>query len=309
MVLASVDEEPDSGRGGVVRRMQPLARRWSKPVLLGTSLAGIALVAYLFATVIGPGYDAYAYWNADLSNLYPATNGFAAYRYPPPFAQLAWPLGLLPWEVFLAIWIALAVAALIAVAGRYAFAALAFPPAAAELFIGNIHFPIAAAVASGFQWPAAWALILLTKPTCGVALLWFAWRRQWRSLAIALGATAAISLVSFLLAPNLWFEWINSQVLVVTTDWPGIGGPVLPRLIAATALVIIGAHYGLRWMVPIVVVISMPFVWWHSLAVLVAIIPLLRRRRESADPNPRILPGRPGFAASSTRRRSGRLAV
>ncbi len=48
----------------------------------------------------------------------------------------------------------------------------------------------------GFRYPAAWSLILLTKITPGIGLLWFAVRREWRALAIALGATAAIASVS-----------------------------------------------------------------------------------------------------------------
>ena len=42
--------------------------------------------------------------------------------------------------------------------------------------------------------PAAWAFPLLTKVTTGVGVLWFAFRRDWRSLGIAIGATAVIVL-------------------------------------------------------------------------------------------------------------------
>ena len=51
---------------------------------------------------------------------------------------------------------------------------------------------IAAAIVIGFRWPAAWSLVLLTKITPGIGLLWFAVRREWRSLAIALGAVIMI---------------------------------------------------------------------------------------------------------------------
>ena len=43
------------------------------------------------------------------------------------------------------------------------------------------------AIVLGFRWPFTWAFVLLTKVTPGVGLLWFAVRREWRSLAIALG--------------------------------------------------------------------------------------------------------------------------
>ena len=42
----------------------------------------------------------------------------------------------------------------------------------------------------------------------GIGLLWFALRREWRQLAIALGATAAVVAVSFLLMPGAWRDWI-----------------------------------------------------------------------------------------------------
>ena len=45
--------------------------------------------------------------------------------------------------------------------------------------------------------------------TAGIGLLWFAVRREWRPLGIALGTTLAISAVSFVLAPGLWTSWFD----------------------------------------------------------------------------------------------------
>ena len=64
------------------------------------------------------------------------------------------------------------------------------PPIASEISLGNIHAFIGVLVIVGFRWPAAWSLILLTKVTPGVGLLWFVFRREWRNLGIALAATA-----------------------------------------------------------------------------------------------------------------------
>ena len=61
---------------------------------------------------------------------------------------------------------------------------------AVELYLGNVHILIAVAILLGFKHPWTWAFVLLTKTTCGVGLLWFVVRREWRSLWIALGATA-----------------------------------------------------------------------------------------------------------------------
>jgi hypothetical protein len=64
-----------------------------------------------------------------------------------------------------------------------------------EIWGGNIEVLVALAVVLGFRWPAAWSFILLTKITPGVGLLWFAVRREWRSLAIVAVATGGIAAV------------------------------------------------------------------------------------------------------------------
>ena len=61
----------------------------------------------------------------------------------------------------------------------------------------------------GFRYPWTWAFVLLTKVTPGLGLVWFAVRREWRALAIALGVTAAIVAVSLVLDRQLWSEWIS----------------------------------------------------------------------------------------------------
>jgi len=42
---------------------------------------------------------------------------------------------------------------------------------------------LAVAIAVGFRYPAAWALVLITKVTPGIGLVWFAVRREWCPLA------------------------------------------------------------------------------------------------------------------------------
>ena len=78
---------------------------------------------------------------------------------------------------------------------------LALPPVAFELYHGNVHLWIASAIVLGFRYPWTWAFVLLTKVTPGLGLVWFAARREWRSLAIALGVTAAIVAVSLVARP------------------------------------------------------------------------------------------------------------
>ncbi len=73
---------------------------------------------------------------------------------------------------------------------------LAFPPVALELYHGNVHLLMAAAIVLGFRYPVGWSFLLLTKVTPGVGLIWFAVRREWRPLLIALGFTGALVAVS-----------------------------------------------------------------------------------------------------------------
>ena len=97
------------------------------------------------------------------------------------------------------------------------------------------------AIVAGFRYPATWALMLLTKVTPGIGLLWFLVRREWRALAIALGVTAAIVAVSFVLDRSAWEEWIAilrgdlagaGQGSIDTPGWY-VAVPLLPRLVVA----------------------------------------------------------------------------
>ena len=109
------------------------------------------------------------------------------------------PLGVLPWEVAVALWLGLQLAALWYIGREWALALIVFPPVWLDLVYGNINILIAAAVVAGYRYPAAWAFPLLTKVTPGVGALWFLGRREWRSLAIAVGVTALIAAASVLI--------------------------------------------------------------------------------------------------------------
>ena len=57
--------------------------------------------------------------------------------------------------------------------------------------------------------PALWAFPLLTKVTPGVGLVWFAVRREWRTLAAVLAITAVAVGASVAIAPVAWSEWLS----------------------------------------------------------------------------------------------------
>ena len=142
----------------------------------GAVIAGLLFAAYLFvivAPVAGTmGFDAFAYWSVDASDPYQTgVGGLGAFNYTPPIAWLFGPFGALEWLTFLWLWLALLVGNVIWLGGRgvRVFWLLAFPPVALELYHGNIHLWIAAAIALGFRYPWTWGFVLLTKVTPGSA--------------------------------------------------------------------------------------------------------------------------------------------
>ncbi len=248
-----------------------------RPFGHGLVLAGLLFAAYLFA-VIGPsagtfGFDAYAYWAVDGADPYrSAVGGLGAFTYTPVAARVFDLAGLLTWPAFLWLWSAVLLATAIWLGGRRFLWVLAFPPVALELFHGNVHLLLAAMTVLGFRYPALWAFGVFTKATPGIGLLWFLVRREWRSLGIALGVTAALGLVSLVLDARLWGEWIN---LAISAESGGqvaqaqVPIPLLVRLPASAVIVVWGALTDRRWTVPVAVTLALPVLWPSGFAVLV----------------------------------------
>ncbi len=242
-----------------------------------TTLFVLVVVTYLGRSL---GYDAYSYWSIHLDDLYGRTmfNNFAlgAFRYTPPMALLMAPLGLLPWWLFLWLWLALMVGTVLWIGRRWALVLLALPPVALELYHGNVHLLMAAAVALGFRHPWTWSFVVLAKVTPGVGLLWFAVRREWRELAIAAGATGALALAAAVVAPHWWPEFVAATLSNVGLPQPFSVPPPLPlRLPLAALLVIWGARTDRPWTVAVGATLGLPIVWVHGLTVALAAVPFL----------------------------------
>ena len=247
----------------------------------GSIVAGLLFTAYLFL-IVAPkqgtvGFDAYAYWAVDPSNPYVvAPGGLGAFNYAPPIAWICGFFGHLEWFTFLWLWLALLLGTVIFL-GRRGYRViwlLAFPPVALDLYHGNIDLLIAAAVVLGFRYPWTWGFILLTKVTPGVGLLWFAVRREWRSLAIALGVTGGIVAVSVIANPQLWQDWftfLKSAQSGVTVEQFQIALPLWSRLVAAAALVTWGARTSRRWTVVLAATIGLPILWPSGFAICAAL--------------------------------------
>ncbi len=192
--------------------------RWKDPIWLALTVVGILAIPWIvwsnqdLHTLIG--FDAFATWDLNFKNLYGIQYmDLGAFRYSPAYAQAFFWAHLLPWELFAALFIGASFFILWRWAGRWTIALIALPPVALELYHGNIHLFMAAAMVVGFRYPSAWAFPLLAKVTPGIAVLWFAGARQWRNLAIALGTTAAIAAVSFVIAPQQWIEGRSNRAL------------------------------------------------------------------------------------------------
>jgi hypothetical protein len=272
------------------------------PAWLGIAIAValwglVVVVAEPWGRLWGTGQDARCYWQATLADpyLHSDWNDPIAYVYSPAFLQLVSPLTALPWQAFMAAWTAILVLAVRFLTGpRLLAAGLIFPFAAMEIAGGNVSLLLAVAIVIGFRWPAAWAIVLLTKITPGIGLLWFAVRGEWRSLAVALGATALIALVSFVLLPDQWRSWIDVVVRNALAGksgtWASVPIPLWIRLPAAIVLVVWGARTDRRWTVPVASMLALPAVWYGGLSMLLAVIPLLPGHWADGRPRPAVRP-------------------
>jgi len=243
------------------------------------------------------GQDARCYWVPGYDAPYALSEWTApiAYVYSPAFLQILAPLRVLAWEPFLALWTVLLILAVRFLAGPRLFA-VALLLAAPEIIGGNIHLLIAVAIVIGFRYPAAWSLMLLTKITPGVGLLWFVVRREWRALAIALGATGAIALGSLLIDRHAWFEWVGviaASAGKTSGTWAALPIPLWTRLPMAIVVVVWGARTDRYWAVPVAAMLALPALWYGGLAMLLAVIPLRDPRRLAFwSGAPRLLPAR-----------------
>jgi hypothetical protein len=252
------------------------------------AVSGFVLVVAIFAAVrlldLYPWndriFDLWAYWSTrdglDYSLAQPGESGH--YLYSPAFALLISPLTLLPLPLFMATWTVLLAAVFYWLAGWRAFFVGLLAPVAMSIAIGQLDVLMAAAIVMGFRWPAAWAFAFITKLTPGIGVLWFAARGEWRSLGLALGATAAIVSASMAIDPRAWLGWIE---MLLRFDVPtAANGVFLPvplwvRLPIVALLIVWGARTNRRWVLPIGVTLALPTVWLNTPTILIAVMPLV----------------------------------
>jgi hypothetical protein len=261
--------------------IRDLATRYRTPVKLGLSLVGAVALAWILANPGGRGTDAYAYWYWNPADPYregfESVGGGVAFRYAPPIGLILLPGHALTFPAFLWLWTALTLGALAWLCRSWTLAAVAIYPVLLEISVGNVHLLMAAAIVIGFRFPEAWAFALLTKITPGVGLAWFAVRREWTSLARALGFTAGVAVVSFILEPAWWSDWLAMlQSDVGQSAGTSVPIPLAVRLPIAIVLVAWGGRTDRRWTVPFAAFLALPTIWPQGFAVLVGVVPMVR---------------------------------
>jgi hypothetical protein len=245
---------------------------------VGLSILG-ALVFLRTFLVPGPGFDVYAYWSVDPLDPYATTMDFGAFHYAPPLAWPAFVIGQLPFEVVRLGWLAFSMATLIWLTGRWAIAWLAFLPVSWELFHGNVHLQMAALLCIGWS---AW--LPLAKPSAIVVTIADVAMRGWRATRLPIATVVVVCAVSIVLQPATWADWVR-HLLTVSADAGGdarIPIPWLARLPFAAILSFLAWRLRRSWLLAPALVLSLPILWFHGLAILAAAPRLLAADRRGA---------------------------
>jgi hypothetical protein len=221
----------------------------------------LVVIALKYSASSG-GADLRAYFDADPASPYRISDVRSyGVLYSPAFVQLIVALQGLPWPELHVGWLLLELGALAWMVGPWLAVALAaggMTLVGAELINANTSLLLGVVIWAGFRYPALWSFALLTKVTPGVGLIWFAVRREWRPLAVALGATVAIAVVSFVLAPGWWADWFGVLTGNVDVARGTDFAPLWARELSAVAIVGYGAHRSWHWMVPLGAALAHP---------------------------------------------------
>ena len=249
------------------------------------SVIALLVIAWDIARKAGSmedfGLDAHAYWAVNVADPYRLPAGTPdAFLYSPPFVYVFGVLQTLPWPVFHALWLGVALVALVWLAGRMDPSDVGASTGLQRGVLRQHQSPHRSPLSySACADLPSWAFVLLSKVTPGIGVAWFAARGDWRKLAIAVGVTAAIVAGSFALTPHLWFEWVDTLPRLDpdfrhclprsrSRSCRGSGWP--------SSLLIWAGRTGRLWVLPIAVTLAIPVLWSASLSILVALVPLVR---------------------------------
>ncbi len=269
-------------------------KRLIAPACLIAALA-VALWSTWFYVVIEPeslGMDARAYFVAGHQDQpYDLAPGEPfAVLYSPVFVQLMRLMALMPWSVFLALWMVANVvscwwlAAPLPRMWRITVMALCVP----TVLIGNIYGVLAVcfviAVIGRPSSAVASATIVLTKVSPAVVIAeWYLLGRDWRRLAVAAATIGVAVGCSVAVEPGLWGDWLG--FLVDHSQ----GGDLRPApLLAGLLLVVLVRHGAPLWLLGLAFYLTSPMASWvaQELVPLMTIPRLLAYERLRAEPAP-----------------------
>ena len=205
----------------------------------------------------------------------------------PLFAQVTWPLTLLPWPVFCALLVGAA-----ALGVAWLVRPLPLPTAVGawlfclpEILSGNVFWLLAVTAAVGFTRGSPWCVAAFTKILPCLGPVWFLVRREWRHLGRLRGHRAL--LCSRCRSPSAPSEWAvvgrvpaGQRRRLLRQGLPDAGRDLLPARRRGSpwrsCSWSCAARTDRAWLVPVAMVLASPVVGWGTFALLAA-IPRLRR--------------------------------
>jgi hypothetical protein len=275
-------------------------------LVLGGALAIAALIS-IAGDHSGLGFDTPSYWLAgrhviEGTPLYQADpySTLALYTYPPIFAQLFVPAALLP-ELLVA-WLSRLTGVLclryLVGSWKATVIACAFVPVLTELSITNVTLQLAACLMFALKdrrgaYLLPWAVALKFGPVLIVPYLWFRKPETRRPLLIGTFIFLGACLVSVLVAPRAWSDYVDMLRFQNMTDLSGSqvihlipsGGGIdfVVRFALAGAVALFAAYTSRDWLAYAAASITCPVLAFSRFAPLVGLW-RFRRGGESGAP-------------------------
>jgi hypothetical protein len=312
-------DESEAGRRSTREASPGRARRFASEIVPARSRADtvgwliawfvlVAIAVQIAAIVLDNltydwwmAYDTYAYEMAAQHLLHgealyaPALiYTMGAWKYPPIFAQLILPIAFLPNRPIDWVWRILGVVCLRYMCGSWKLAVIATLqwPVMDELGFGNVTMALGAVALWSFRDKRAiyllpWFAGMKFGPALLLPYFWVTRPDTRRPIVVGCAAFAAACLASFVVAPNLWWDYlgtfgweVSSQmqsglVVAIVPDHGGIDFAI--RLAIALVALVVAIRWRLDWLAFIAATCTMPIFSLTRLAVLVALWPLWLR--------------------------------
>ena len=253
-----------------------------------------------------PAWDTNAYWLAAQHVLHgqalyqqSTITAGGVYKYPPIFAQLAVPIGLVPETIIDWAWRIIGTMCLRYLCGSWRLTLLVSLqwPIWLELSFGNVTLQLAAVCLFALRdrrgaYLLPWLAALKFGPGLLIPYLWLTRADYRRPLAIGCAVFAAACALSAAVAPGLWVDYLGTFGWEVASDmraWfvvavvPNHGGlDFAIRLAVALVLLLVAIRLRADWLAFVAAVATMPILSLTRLGVLVGLWPLWLRDKAEA---------------------------